>query len=82
MLAAVIVALAISTPAAHDLSQIAMPAPGNASGRERAQAVTASGIIPGRITSLDTDKPLRMTQVRLAPAFGTTVTRRCREQAH
>ena len=66
MLAAVIVALAISTPAAHDSPQIAMPSPGNAAGRERAQEVTASGIIRGRITSLDTGKPLRRAQVRLA----------------
>jgi hypothetical protein len=69
MLAAVIVALAISTPAAHDSPQSARPAPGNAAGRERAQEVTASGIIRGRITSLDTGKPLRRAQVRLASEY-------------
>jgi hypothetical protein len=69
MLAAVIVALAISTPASHDSSQIAMPAPGNAAGREWGQEVTASGIIRGRITSLDTGKPLRRAQVRLASEY-------------
>jgi hypothetical protein len=69
MLAVVIVALAISTPAAHDSPQRARPAPGNAAGRERAQEVTASGIIRGRITSLDTGKPLRRAQVRLASEY-------------
>jgi hypothetical protein len=57
MLAAVIVPLAISTPAGRDSSQIVMPSPGKSAGRERAQEVTASGIIRGRITSLDTGKP-------------------------
>ena len=66
MLAALILALAIPALAAAAEPQIAVPAPRDAAPRDAAQEVKTGGVIRGRITSLDTGKPLRRAQVRLA----------------
>jgi hypothetical protein len=63
MLAAVIL-LAIPIVAAPTAPQIAGSAPREAAPRDQ-QDVKAGGVIRGRITSLDTGKPLRRAQVRL-----------------
>ena len=65
MLAALILALAIPTLAAPAEPQIAGSAPRDAAPRDATQEVKSSGVIRGRITSLDTGKPLRRAQVRL-----------------
>jgi carboxypeptidase family protein len=65
MRAALIVALAIAALAASGEPQITAPAPHDAAQRDPTQEVKASGVIRGRITSLDTGKPLRRAQVRL-----------------
>ena len=65
MLAALILAFAISALAAPADPQIAVPAPRDAAPRDPAQEVKSSGVIRGRITSLDTGKPLRRAQVHL-----------------
>ena len=54
---------ALGTPAA---AQVAVSAPGDAGSRNSLQQVKLGGVIRGRITSLDTGKPLRRAQVRLA----------------
>jgi hypothetical protein len=65
MLAALILALAIPTLAAAAEPQVAVPAPRDAAPRDPAREVKSSGVIRGRITSLDTGKPVRRAQVRL-----------------
>jgi hypothetical protein len=59
MLGALILALAIPALAAPAEPQIAVPAPPDAAPRAPTQEVKSSGIVRGRITSLDTGKPLR-----------------------
>jgi hypothetical protein len=66
MLGALILALAIPALAAPAEPQIAVPAPRDAAPRDPTQEVKSSGIVRGRITSLDTGKPLGRAQVRLA----------------
>jgi protocatechuate 3,4-dioxygenase beta subunit len=66
MLAALILAFAIPVLAAPGEPQIAAPAPVGAAPRGPNQEIKAGAIIRGRITSLDTGKPLRRAQVRLA----------------
>jgi hypothetical protein len=63
--AALILALAIPALAAPAGPQIARSAPRDAAPRDPTQDVKGSGVIRGRITSLDTGKPLRRAQVRL-----------------
>jgi hypothetical protein len=63
--AALILALAISALATPAEPQTVVPAPGNAAPRDPAEEGKGSGVIRGRITSLDTGKPLRRAQVRL-----------------
>ena len=71
MLAALILALAIPVLAAEP--QIAAPAPPGAAPRGPDQEVKASGgVIRGRITSLDTGKPLRRAQVSLTAEMSIT----------
>jgi hypothetical protein len=65
MLAALILALAIPALATPAEPQIAAPAPPGSAPREPTQDVKGSGVIRGRITSLETGKPLRRAQVRL-----------------
>jgi hypothetical protein len=65
MLAALILALAIPALAAPAGPQTARSAPPDAAPRGPTQEVKSSGVIRGRITSLDTGKPLRRAQVRL-----------------
>jgi hypothetical protein len=65
MLAALILALAIPTLAAPAEPQIGGSAPRDAAPRDPTQEVKSSGVIRGRITSLDTGKPLRRAQVHL-----------------
>lgn len=66
MLAApLILGLAISLLAAPADPQSAVPAPRDAAQRDPTQEVKSSGVIRGRITSLDTGKPLRRAQIRL-----------------
>src|SRR5687767_7681596 len=65
MLAALILALAISALAAPAEPQVAASAPGDAGSRNSTQGVQPGGVIGGRITSLDTGKPLRRAQVHL-----------------
>jgi hypothetical protein len=65
MLAAVILALAIPTLAAPAEPQIAGSAPRDAAPSDPTQEAKDSGVIRGRITSLDTGKPLRRAQVHL-----------------
>ncbi len=69
MLAALILALAIPVLAAPAEPQIAAPAPPGAAPRGPNQEIKAGGVIRGRITSLDTGKPLRRAQVRLASEY-------------
>jgi hypothetical protein len=66
MVAALILALAIPALAAPAEPQIAVPAPHEAAPRDPTQEVKSSGVIRGRITSLDTGKRLRRAQVRLS----------------
>lgn len=66
MLAApLILGLAISLLAAPADPQSAVPAPRDAAQRDPTQEVKSSGVIRGRITSLDTGKPLRRAQIHL-----------------
>jgi protocatechuate 3,4-dioxygenase beta subunit len=65
MLAALILALAIPTLAAPAEPQVAGSAPRDAAPRDATQEAKSSGVIRGRITSLDTGKPLRRAQVQL-----------------
>jgi hypothetical protein len=46
-------------------AQVAVPAPGDAGPRNSTQEAKAGGVIRGRITSVDTGKPLRRAQLRL-----------------
>jgi hypothetical protein len=69
MLAALILALAIPVLAAPAEPQIAALTPPGAAPRGPNQEVKADGVIRGRITSLDTGKPLRRAQVRLASEY-------------
>jgi protocatechuate 3,4-dioxygenase beta subunit len=62
-------AFAISALAAPAEPQVAVSAPGDAGSRNSTQGVKAGGVIRGRITSLDTGKPLRRAQVRLASEY-------------
>ena len=70
MLAAAIVLIfataALGRPAEP---QGAVSAPGDSGSPDSTQGVKAGGVIRGRITSLDTGKPLRRAQVRLAAEF-------------
>lgn len=66
---AVMLAFAISALRAPAEPQIAESAPGDAGSRHSTQGVKAGGVIRGRITSLDTGKPLRRAQIRLAAEF-------------
>jgi len=59
MPAALILALTIPALAASAEPQLAVPAPREAAPRDATQEVKAGGVIRGRITSLDTGKPLR-----------------------
>jgi Carboxypeptidase regulatory-like domain len=70
MLAALILALAIPVLAAEP--QIAAPAPPGAAPRGPNQEVKAGGVIRGRITSLDSGKPLRRAQVSLTAEMSIT----------
>ena len=74
MLSALILALAIPALAASAEPQVAVPAPPGAAPRGPNQEVKAGGVIRGRITSLDTGKPLRHAQIHLT-AEGTITTR-------
>jgi len=65
MPAALILALTIPALAASAEPQLAVPAPREAAPRDASQETKAGGVIRGRITSLDTGKPLRRAQVRL-----------------
>jgi Carboxypeptidase regulatory-like domain len=65
MLAAPILALAIPALAAPAEPQSAAPAPRAAASGDPTQEVNVSGVIRGRITSVDTGKPLPRAQVRL-----------------
>jgi protocatechuate 3,4-dioxygenase beta subunit len=67
--AAVILALAISALAAPGDPQITVSAPRDAAPHDQTQEVKSSGIVRGRITSLDTGKPLRRAQVRLTAEY-------------
>jgi protocatechuate 3,4-dioxygenase beta subunit len=62
-------AFAISALGAPAEPQVAVSAPGDAGSRNSTQGVKAGGVIRGRITSLDTGKPLRRAQVRLASEY-------------
>jgi hypothetical protein len=63
----VILAFSISIAGAPAEPQVAVSSsPGDAGSRNSPQEGKAGGVIRGRITSLDTGKPLRRAQVRLA----------------
>lgn len=64
MLATLTLGLAIPALAASAEPQLPVPAPREAAARDSAQEVKG-GIIRGRITSLDSGKPLRRAQLRL-----------------
>ena len=64
---AVILACAIFALATPATAQVSVSAPGDSGSRGSTPAVHAGGVIRGRITSLDTGKPLRRAQVRLTP---------------
>ena len=66
---ATMLAFAISALGALADPQSAVSAPGDAGSRNSTQTVKAGGVIRGRITSLDTGKPLRRAQVRLASEY-------------
>ena len=66
---AVMLAFAISALGAPAEPQVAVSPPGDAGSRNSTQGVKAGGVIRGRITSLDTGKPLRRAQVRLASEY-------------
>ncbi len=61
----VMLAFAISALAAPAGPQVAVSAPGGAGSRNSTHEFKAGGVIRGRITSLDTGKPLRRAQVHL-----------------
>lgn len=61
----VMLAVAMSALAVRAEPQVAVPAPAGAASRSPAQEANAGGAIRGRITSVDTGKPLRRAQVRL-----------------
>ena len=63
--AAVILAFAIFAHAAPAVPQVATPAPRNPAPHDPTQEVKGSGIIRGRITSLDTGMPLRRAHVSI-----------------
>jgi protocatechuate 3,4-dioxygenase beta subunit len=67
--AAVMLSFAIAALGAPAEPQGAVPAAGDAGPRTSTQGVKAGGVIRGRITSLDTGKPLRRAQVRLASEY-------------
>jgi hypothetical protein len=69
MLAALTLALAIPVLAAPSEVQIVASAPPSAAPGGPNQEIKAGGVIRGRITSLDTGKPLRRAQIRLAAEF-------------
>jgi hypothetical protein len=62
-------AFAISALGAPAEPQVAVSAPADAGSRNSTQGVNAGGVIRGRMTSLDTGKPLRRAQVRLASEY-------------
>jgi hypothetical protein len=62
-------AFAISALGAPAEPQVAVSPPGDAGSRNSTQGVKAGGVIRGRITSLDTGRPLRRAQVRLASEY-------------
>jgi hypothetical protein len=64
---AVIPAFAICALAVPAAPQIGGPAPRDAAPHDTTQEVKESGVVRGRITSLDTGKPLRRAQVQLTP---------------
>lgn len=64
---AVLLAFAISALGAPAEPQVPVSPSGDTGPRNSTQGVDAGGVIRGRITSLDTGKPLRRAQVRLAP---------------
>src|SRR5688500_13002167 len=66
---AVMLAFAISALEATAEPQVAVSSPGDAGLRNPPQEVKAGGVIRGRITSVDTGKPLRRAQVRLASEY-------------
>jgi protocatechuate 3,4-dioxygenase beta subunit len=66
---AVMLAFAISALGAPAEPQVAVSAPGDAGSRNSTPGVKAGGVIRGRITSLDTGKPVRRAQVRLASEY-------------
>ena len=66
---AVMLAFAIAALGAPAEPQVAVSPPGDAGSRNSTQGVKAGGVIRGRITSLDTGKPLRRAQVRLASEY-------------
>ena len=63
---AAMLAFAISALGAPAELQVGVSAPVDAGSRNSTQGVDAGGVIRGRITSLDTGKPLRRAQVSLA----------------
>ena len=63
---AVTLGLAICAHAAPAEPQTASSAPRNAAAQDLPQEVKPSGVIRGRITSLDTGKPLRRAQVSIS----------------
>ena len=63
---AAMLAFAISALGAPAELQVGVSAPVDAGSRNSTQGVNAGGVIRGRITSLDTGKPLRRAQVSLA----------------
>src|SRR5687767_3156839 len=65
MPAALILALTIPALAASAEPQLAVSTPRESAQRDATQEVKSNGVIRGRITSLDTGKPLRRAQVRL-----------------
>lgn len=67
--AAVMLAVGISARGTSAEAQVVVPAIGVAEARNSTQGVEAGGVIRGRITSLDTGKPLRRAQVRLASEY-------------
>lgn len=67
--AAVMLAFAVLALAASAEPQIPVSAPRDSGPRDATQEVEAGGVIRGRITSLDTGKPLRRAQVRLTSEY-------------
>ena len=66
MLAAGILTLAVFALGTPAEPQVAAPAPGDSGSRNSPQEAKTGAVIRGRVTSVDTGKPLRRAQVRLA----------------